>query len=56
MEKLLNLVALGRLPFRFSEHRELNKFIDIIRLALSKPKLPSGKTLRRYLQKSVKGK
>ncbi|KAA8643858.1 uncharacterized protein ATNIH1004_010633 [Aspergillus tanneri] len=50
------MVALGRLPFRFSEHRELDEFINIVRLAPSKPKLPSGKTLRRYLQKKVKEK
>jgi hypothetical protein len=56
MEKLLNMVAVGRLPFRFSERPELNEFIDIVRLAPSKPKLPSSRTLRRYLEKNVKEK
>jgi hypothetical protein len=58
MEKLLNIhmVAVGRLPFRFSEHRELDDFIDIVRLAPSKPKIPSSRTLRRYLEKNVKEK
>jgi hypothetical protein len=56
MEKLLNMVALGHLPFRFTEHRELDEFIDVVRLAPLKPKLPCRKTLRRYLQKNVQEK
>jgi hypothetical protein len=56
MEKLLNMVALGHLPFRFTEHRELDEFIDVVRLAPLKPKLPCRKTLRRYLQKNIQEK
>lgn len=56
MEKLLNMITIGHLPFRFTERHELDKFIDIIRLAPSKPKLPSSRTLQQYLQSNVKEK
>ncbi|CAP94930.1 hypothetical protein N7489_004599 [Penicillium chrysogenum] len=48
--KLLKLLCLSRLPFRFIEHAEFRDVIAYARLAPTQPQIPSAKTMRSQLR------
>jgi hypothetical protein len=48
--KLLKLLFLSRLPFRFIEHSEFRDVIAYARLAPIQPQIPSAKTMRSRLR------
>jgi hypothetical protein len=51
-EQLLRFLTVTRLPFNLVEHPQFHNLIRMAQSAPSCPQIPSGKTIRRRLQKS----
>ncbi|KAJ5685107.1 hypothetical protein N7536_007726 [Penicillium majusculum] len=54
MERLTTFIVASRLPFMLVEHPEFRALIEMAHLAPAVPEIPTGKTIRRHIQETVK--